>query len=145
MDYYIDVIIPESKLVNCELEEEISEWGGEIIHKIPREYRYCGVKMIECAKSKYAFDIEDSIELRVLSSLHDVEADCNIGKNDIEDNEIFHFIDKVTKLSKFVIIIGMYDETIDDVLNYSEEVNLRDVFLKTFNWNESKGIIIKSI
>jgi len=39
----------------------------------------------------------------------------------------------------------MYDETIDDVLNYSEEVNLRDVFLKTFNWNEPKGIIIKSI
>ena len=30
----------------------------------------------------------------------------------------------------------MYDETIDDVLNYSEEVNLRDVFFKTFksNW-----------
>lgn len=142
MDRYIDIILSEQELDSCEIHEATMEWGGEILHKSPREFEFCGVKMHEYVGHGYITDIDDAIVLNVSTDLNCIEADCNIGKNDPEDNEIFKLLSRVVKLDRFGIALGFDDEIISDSIEYEKGMNLKEIMVKFFDWDNSNGVII---
>ncbi|WP_338802573.1 hypothetical protein WAA20_07255 [Butyrivibrio fibrisolvens] len=54
-------------------------------------------------------------------------------------------VEEITKLSEFMIVIGSYDEKIQDVVEYDEGDDLKRIFYKALNWDNPVGTVIRRV
>lgn len=145
MDCYIDIIISEDDLNGCGILESTITWGGEKIGKTPREFVKGNIKFCMLDTSFYTCVIKNRIILHVSSGLHDIEVKSNIKKESIDENNIYQLVEEITKLSEFMIVIGSYDEKIQDVVEYDEGDDLKRIFYKALNWDNPVGTVIRRV
>ena len=145
MDCYIDIIISEDDLNSCGIIESTITWGGEEIGKSPREFVKGDIKFCMLDTNFYTCAIKNRIVLRVSSELHDIEVKSNINKESIDENNIYQLVEEITKLSEFMIVIGIYDEEIQDIVEYDEGDDLKRIFYKALNWDTPVGSVIRRV
>lgn len=150
MDYTLDIIIPKKEVKTVKLNEKLMEWGDSFYScEPPRYVTDSNIIFEQVVDVKYFNKIvgeelaNDVIVLSLKSDiLLDLEYAINSGDETLEQNELFDFLNKLFKLSKFYILLVREDEKVKERYRIvtKEEIGVR--LSDCLGWSNPKDVLL---
>ncbi len=136
--------------------EQTVEWGGQVLSRDPRRYRYSPDLLFEETESprhinrllgNLSFPGRHNENFRVVyligSNLSDLENTGNRENFQPEEHSLIKLIREMYRVLRTFCIVNYDDEDrIDERIICAEEDEAVGIFLDSLKWERSKGIVI---
>ena len=151
MNFLLDIVIPKDEMIKVGLEEQLIEWGGEKFSQEPPKYignkelifeeltnlkYHCGLLGNDLDDKKYTAFIFKGKELSELEYL------VNNQTEDLRNNPLFVFLERLITLSSFYIFLIREDEVIKERCAIKREEELEIVLCESLSWATTKDVLI---
>lgn len=151
MRFLLDIVIPKDEMEKVELKEQLIEWGGDIFSQEPAKYigrenlvfeeltnlnyynRLLGYSIDAKKYSALIFKGEELSELEYL---------VNSKSEDMRNNPLFVFLERLITVSSFYIFLLREDEVIKERYLIESGDEFRKVLCESLSWNTPKDILI---
>lgn len=150
MDYVLDIVIPRKELETVKLNERLIEWGDGIYSCDPPQYiSDPGIIFEQIEDVQYFNKIigeeltADSIVLHLKSDiLSDLEYAVNNHGSVSEENALLNFLNRLTGLSQFYLLMVREDEKVKERYRISSEEEIRIRLSDSLKWSDPKDVLL---
>lgn len=151
MSFLLDVVIPKDEMNKVGLQEQLIEWGGVKFSQDPHKY-ICNKRLVfeELTNLKYHCRLlGNDLDIKKYSALifkgeelSELEFLVNRRTEELRNNQLFVFLEKLTTLSSFYIFLLREDEVIKERYAIERKEELKSILCESLSWDTTKDILI---